>query len=291
VNHSIAVTENAFTRLNADWRAQCANEANACVVAGWLTEAGVFQVGEAPQDLADLLEVLAVKDRRGGRAHSDLWLAELVRRSGGQGEEARLACRVVIQAMLPAAMNITRRMRRHGRGFGDAAHAVIGALYEVVAAYPLRRRPRRIAANLAMDTLQRATRELASDCSREEEVPLELAGRCDPPVAPVDPAELAVLADIAARAATAGLWAADEELTSPRVEVAEVAELLVWALREQVLEPIAARTLAAHHRVDPVPDEVLALEAGVSPSTVRQWRCRARQRLREAAPRYIAAAA
>ncbi|SEO89655.1 hypothetical protein [Actinacidiphila rubida] len=281
------VNENAFDRLNAEWRVQCANSVNGAVVAGWLIKAGVFEAGEAPGDLAALLGCLAFRDRRHGRAHSDVWLTALLGRAVGQNEQAELACRVVIQAMLPAAMAISRRMRRRGRSFGDAAHAVTAALCEVVAAYPLQRRPRRIAANLAMDTLQRASLELARDSKRDQDVSLETVERWPLWGRVADPVEVAEFTQIAAGAAAAGLVAAGEELTGAR---AEMADLLVWALCEQVLEPDAARVLAAHYREGPAPDTALAAQAGVSTAAVRQCRARAKRRLRDAAPRYIAAA-
>lgn len=285
MNRSI-ITENAFDRLNADWRVQCADAAGSVIVAGWLAEAGVFRAGEALGDLSTLLAELARRDRVGGRAHSDLWLAELLRHAIVPGGHAQLAARVVVQAMLPSAFNTARRLRRRGRAFTDAAHAVTGALYEAVGSYPLQRRPRRIAANLSMCTLQLALQDLAQGCQRDEDVPLETTW--SGVTAPDDPAAAAELADITAGAAAAGLLSPEEDpLSGPR---AEMADLLVWALREQVLEAGKARCLASHYRLDPVPDSVVAREEGVSPAAVRQWRSRAKQRLRNAAEAYVAAA-
>lgn len=278
--------ENAFDRLNAEWSVQCAAPASGAVVARWLTEAAVFAPGDAPQDLSQLLVELAHRDRTGGRGHSDRWLAVLLAYATGPGQHSQLAARVVVQAMLPAGMNIARRLRRRGRGFGDAAHAVTGALYEVVRTYPLDRRPQRIAANLSMRTLQLASREMARDCRRDEDVPLEAIPAGLP--APNDPAAEAVLADITAGAAAAGLLAPGESNLSGHR--AEVVELLLWALQEQVLDAAKARCVAAYYRAEPVPDDALAAAEGVSPAAVRQWRSRAKQKLRTAAGAYAAAA-
>lgn len=59
-----------------------------------------------------------------------------------------LAGRMVLQAMLPKAVRISLRDR-------EASLAdVLAVLWECICVYPIERRPRRVAANLALDTLK-----------------------------------------------------------------------------------------------------------------------------------------
>ncbi|MFW6600069.1 RNA polymerase sigma factor [Propionibacteriaceae bacterium Y2011] len=68
-------------------------------------------------------------------------------------EGCRLAGRVVVQTMLPKMVAMARRDPDH-----DVADYVAW-LWLRIRSYPLARRPRRIAANLALDTLKAATAE------------------------------------------------------------------------------------------------------------------------------------
>lgn len=73
-----------------------------------------------------LLGAFAREDRRQGRAHTDIWLGVLLARAAGEGEEAQLAARVVVQAMLPSAARTARSLlRSDGRQFIDVAQAVV----------------------------------------------------------------------------------------------------------------------------------------------------------------------
>lgn len=64
-----------------------------------------------------------------------------------------LAGRVVVQAMLPKMILMARRDAEHDLG------AYLAALWERVQTYPLQRRPQRVAANLALDTLKLVKRQ------------------------------------------------------------------------------------------------------------------------------------
>lgn len=63
-----------------------------------------------------------------------------------------LAGRVVVQAMLGKLVKMATRDGEHDLG------AYVAALWEVVRAYPLGRRPHKVAANLALDTLKAVKR-------------------------------------------------------------------------------------------------------------------------------------
>ncbi|MEU1628188.1 hypothetical protein ABZ746_23230 [Streptomyces sp. NPDC020096] len=289
--NDLRACENAFDRLNADWALVCADVSRAEVVTGWLVEAGVFTEREAPEDLAELLAELELRDRACGRSHSDRWMAALLRHVSRPDEQGRLAARLLVQAMLPSAMRTTRSLRRDGLAFAEVAHIVIGALYEVVRTYPLQRRPRRVAANLAMDTLRLARRELRWGGVLEDTEPLEASPALRVAADDPDPYERAALAELAEEAAVAGL--ADpatpaEELAGTR---GELVELLLWALREQVLDEQSVAAIGDHYREVADADDVAAGAAGVSAAAWRKRRSRAVQRLQQAAPRWLADAA
>jgi DNA-directed RNA polymerase specialized sigma24 family protein len=92
------------------------------------------------------------------------------------------AARAVLQALLPGLKTLSRRLVRHGRSRGDVWQHLLATAWERIVTYPLERRPRRIAANLLLDTLHAALGQLA----RERADVLELTERalpaadCDP---------------------------------------------------------------------------------------------------------------
>ncbi|HEY9290535.1 MAG TPA: sigma factor-like helix-turn-helix DNA-binding protein [Microlunatus sp.] len=99
--------------------------------------------------------------------------------SGSHGSSrsagVELAGRIVLQTMLGKLVTMARQDRRHG------IEDYVGQLWARIGSYPLVRRPRRIAANLALDTLKAVTHETADFSSPVAAVPvtvreLELAG-------------------------------------------------------------------------------------------------------------------
>lgn len=79
------------------------------------------------------------------RQEPDAALAALLR----QGQSDALARRVMLQTMLGRMVNDAVRDPDHG------LDEYVGELWLTIAGYPLQRRPRRIAANLALDTRKR----------------------------------------------------------------------------------------------------------------------------------------
>ena len=78
----------------------------------------------------------------------DRFLWELVRRA----EHDDLAALIVVHRVLPAVMSIAaRRGRIHPGGPGGAMSDLLGHAWIVVRTYPHERRPRKIAANIALD--------------------------------------------------------------------------------------------------------------------------------------------
>jgi DNA-directed RNA polymerase specialized sigma24 family protein len=280
----------AIARLNADWDQLCASSSHAARVAGWLAEAGVPAPATAPVGLADLLADLKRRDRQGGRSHSDAWLAAILRHVADPGAAGQLAARVVVQAMLDSAHRTARSLRQDGLSFAETSTITVSALYEVVARYRLERRPQRIAANLALDTLRVAVREVRRE-SLERHVAIEdvPVGRLAADV--MGPAELAALAELAEAAVVAGL--ADpatrpEQLAGPR---AEVIELLLWAQARQLLDGQQLAAVTGHYREGAPPDKEAARSAGVSVPVWKKRRSRAVSQLRRTVPQWQAAGA
>ncbi|SEG85662.1 hypothetical protein SAMN05216223_116114 [Actinacidiphila yanglinensis] len=278
---------NAIDRLRAEWPLLCADPLAGAAVTGWLIDAGVLAPGEVAGDLGAVLPELERRDARRGREHTDRWMGALLRQVGAGGQDGQLAARVVVQAMLPAATSTVYRMRWLGHDLDDVVQAVVASLYEVVLSYPLQRRPRRIAANLLMDTVCRARGELRADaCDLSGDEPLD-DDRLMIPDPGVGPDELAIRRQLAAAAAASGLPGLDgvdvEDLTGSR---GRVVELLMWALERRVLVPGELAAICDHYREGAPRDEVAAQRAGVRPEGMRKRRSRAVRRLAAAAGRW-----
>ncbi|MFD4482140.1 hypothetical protein ACFWPU_39350 [Streptomyces sp. NPDC058471] len=279
---------NVVDHLNAEWRWLCDRPTPATQIRGWLIDAGVLDQ-DAPHRLDELHELLQQRSKEQGRHFSDAWLTALLERAVGEGEQAQLAARVVLQAMLPGAVRMTRRCLRDGEAFADVAQLVIASLYQVVRRFPITRRRQQLARNLRLELWHLVSRELGREFAPSGE---ELPGEHGPVADEVsDPVAQAGVVLLASAAHTAGLHSADEpveELTGAR---GELIELLVWALAQKVLTTDAATSIADHYRATgAISDEAAARAAGVSTAAIRQKRSRAVIRLRTAAPMWAAAA-
>lgn len=133
-------------QLNAEWTRLCADPAAPAAVAGWASR------DRSLAGCASLAEVEAAT-----RREADAVLLGLLRL--GQAGDA-LALRTVFQLMLGKAVRIAAtHAGRDSRA--NLEHAAVTALWTVVAGYPVGRRPAKVAANIAMDTLHATVRELA----------------------------------------------------------------------------------------------------------------------------------
>ncbi|MFE6153670.1 hypothetical protein [Streptomyces sp. NPDC057889] len=159
----MGATQRVFVGLDAEWALMCADPANGALVRGWIEEAGVAAAGDVPQELRELVAAFAA---RRDAAFSDRWLLTLLERAAGEGQEAQLAARVVVQAMVPGMVRLTQSLLTPSRDFDDVAQVVVGCLYMVARTFPLRRRAK-VAANLVLETLHHASRELGTDEARE----------------------------------------------------------------------------------------------------------------------------
>ncbi len=93
---------------------------------------------------------------RGRPRAEDAILAALVR----QAQSDPLAARVVLQALLPGLKALAGRILLEAGEREELWSALLAHCWERIRRYPIERRPRRIAANVLLDTLKKTTREL-----------------------------------------------------------------------------------------------------------------------------------
>ncbi|MGW2089115.1 hypothetical protein [Streptomyces sp. NPDC001880] len=274
-----------FESLDAEWALACAGAGRAEMVLGWLREGGVVLSSGYAAGLQEVLAELERRDRAQGRVHSDRWMRVLLERAAGEGAGAQLAARVVVQAMLPGAVRMTQRLLRAGRDFDETGQVVVACLYQVVRRYPLGRNGG-VAANLLLETLHLASRELQAD-TETDAVPwhpvLESAVVPGEPAA-ADPAEAVWRTVLRRQAAEAGLLRAGEVPVGAR---GELVELLVWAVAAGLLDVVRARVIADESRTGA---RESAERAGVSAVTWRQRRSRTVRQLRPIADQWVQAA-
>ncbi|MFE9007396.1 hypothetical protein ACFYOY_35650 [Streptomyces sp. NPDC007875] len=287
-------TGGAFAHLDTEWVAVCADPQIGAAVRDWMVADGL--VADAQTPVFGPEEVLAVlRQRRGQAADSmaDAVLRTLLVRAAGTGPSATWAARIVVQAMLPAAVRIALSQARpsSGRSFPDVAHLTVSVLFEVARSGRIHTRPGRPAANLALDTLKRTCRELAREREADaEELDAAIADElAEPQPGPSRHAEAAGLLDAAASHGLepAQSVAAPIEASAARLELLE---LLLAALRQGTLTGPDAQAISWHHREIPVPDAVAARAAGTTAGAWRRRRARAVQRLIPAAAELATAA-
>lgn len=272
-----------FTRLNSEWRWVCAQGRNAQRVRAWLVEGGLQGATGAPRSLDALLDWLHERSVHEGRKFSDVWLGVLLRHASGHGDSAQLAARTVVQAMLPAAVRMTKRSVRADERLDEVAQVVVTALVQAVRSYPAGRRPEQVARHLRLEMWHHTSRDLKREFAPsgmrldEERLVAEPTADCDPVVR----AEEVWLEQAAAEAGF------EADLTGAR---REMVELLVWALSQKVLSHTAAVAIADHYREGAPGDRAAARAVGMSPAAFRQRRSRAVSTLRAAAGQWAAAA-
>lgn len=160
------------------------------------------------------------------RGESDAMIGALVRLAAADGGDDLDAATVLLHLLEPGARNLARRLARHR---DDALGVVLGELACQIRIYPWRRRSRRFAAGLLLDTQHvlwrgelRPGREVLYD-------PLSPPVATEQPIADKEPE----LIDILTWAAAAGIaTAADVELLSSIFHAAPGTQALVAAKRD-----------------------------------------------------------
>ncbi|MEU6212721.1 hypothetical protein ABZ891_22800 [Streptomyces sp. NPDC047023] len=280
-----AVGGGYFDRLDADWAALCADPALRQAVTDWVTD------GQLTDELAAVTDswpgaltpeqlLAALRPAADGvtDALTDAVLRVLLERAAGRDRSAVLAGRVIVQAMLPAVLRITRgQVRMTGGRTRDAVgHVTVAALYEVARSGRIHLRPGRPAANLALDTLRRVLAELAA----EQEPAGEDLGSAERIADPAPgPYEIARARTVRAAAAAAGIHAgpADDAASAPAR--LELLELLLDAVADGALSTADAQALAWHHITAGLPDSEAAARAGTTAGAWQRRRSRALARL------------
>ena len=248
LSHPARTAYGVFDRLDADWSALCADASVQAVVTAWLTvdhladdvaaAAGAEVSGLGPGPLLAAL-------RRGAGSLSpvgtDAVLRALLRRACGFDSAAALAARIVVQAMVPAAVRMTQGQVRAfgGRTFDDVAQVVLAGFYETACSGRVHTRPGRPAANLVLDTLNRVCRDLAAD---REALGGNLAVAEDLADPAPSPADVVHGRAVHATAAAAGLQAVCEQGTG--AARLELLELVLEAMEAGSLSPADGRAIA-----------------------------------------------
>lgn len=247
------------SRLNAEWRELSTAPSTGSALARWAAACpALAEVGSLPELLRQI--------SRTEPARRDPMLLALLA-LGQDGD--RLAGRVVLQVMLPKAVRVAMSVVRRPDVGGDREEAyatAVAALWQVIATYPIGRRPRRVTANLALDTLAVVQRGHTGSShftrSFPERACADLRQVCEPVHHDPDP----------------------DELTGP-VD-AELLMLLAWGVRTGVMELDQARLLARAYALDGQPagsSTEVAAQCGLSPAALRQRCHRLARRLGQAA--------
>ena len=275
-----------FDRLDANWSALCADVDVRAAVAGWLAAGHLAaDVAAATGSWVGALgpEQMLAALRPGGGALSDALadavLRALLERAADRGAVAALAARIVVQAMLPAAVRMTRGQVRPfgGRTFDDVAALVVSALYETACSGRIHRRPGRPAANVFLDALKQVCRELAADREEQGE-DLALAEHVtDAGPGPADRAHHRAVRAAATATGLAPLPGGESAAVGARLELLE---LLLEALEAGTISPVDARAVAWHYTTSPLPDAVAAERAGTTAGAWQRRRSRAVHALR-----------
>lgn len=276
-----------FDRLDADWVALCADTSVQASVADWLMADGLgadvravadaWVSGLGPEQL-----LIALRPRGGAMADAlaDDVLRALLARAAGHDRPAVLAARIVVQAMVPAAVRIARGQVRSfgGRTIDDVGHLTIAMLFEVARSGRIHHRPGRPAANLQLDTLSRVTRELATE---REELGEDLQAVEEIPGGADHAHQAALCAAVAAAGLEPGGTAASEkEVSQARLELLD---LILTAVENGTLSTADAQAIAWHYRTDPLSDHDAAARTGTTAAAWQRRRSRAVARLKNAA--------
>jgi len=104
--------------------------------------------------LADFASIAALVEKVNERGHpeeSDAVLLALLQVAPVDD----LAGRTVLQAMMPAVKNLTAKFTPCGAWSSEeTAAVVVAAMWERIRRYPVERRPKKVSANLSLDTRQ-----------------------------------------------------------------------------------------------------------------------------------------
>ena len=239
---------NALDRVNAEWTRIQSSPRAVAQVRRWADEWPALASCESPSDA--LAACYRFDDS------SDASLLALLRIMYGPDAGRELAARLVLHSLLgPAVREFLPRLRRAFDDHADAASALLAAVVEAIATYPLDEQRQGVKRRLLIKTGTIYRRE-ARAFDRMDRRTQAIRGRRE---IPCDPAVL-----------TAAIDGVADTPTDPLVEATEA---LAAAVRRRVISRDDARLVARHHLAGrPMPFAELADELGVSEAAVRQ-RC------------------
>jgi hypothetical protein len=142
-----------FDALDRDWAALVASSEGRAGMAHWRADPTL-------SGFPDLDSVVSRLRNGATPEQTNQILAALIRRA----DTDDLAARVVLQALVPGLVNVTKRLGKR-RLDDDLQAQVVTEAIERIRHYPLTRRPRAIAANVVQDVLGRIYRIQDNDSS------------------------------------------------------------------------------------------------------------------------------
>jgi DNA-directed RNA polymerase specialized sigma24 family protein len=203
----------------------------------------VWRVKEAAlARFPDLAAVMRFMRSPGPHTEKDAVLCALL----AWAKEESLGGRVVLEAIMPGLLNLSARILRDARERDELWSTILLAVWEGIRGYPLTRRPRRVAANLLLDTLHRILDEIGRES--------------------------------AWRAISSANGFNGEVTIEDQLNEGDVDGLLATAVRAGAVTPDEAETILAS-RIDGRELADLARTAGVSYTTMKLRRQRAERRL------------
>lgn len=242
-----------FRQLIGEWVSLNALASSAAAILKWGRLEPALAGYHSPGALVDAVDAADA-------AGKDEILGALIRlfQAGHQ-----LAGRVVLQSMLIKLGRITLRTRGTSSDNAwaeDRRHIAVAEFWDVLSAYPIARRPHKIAANLALDTLHRLTGET----------------RGQQPARPLDPTELPE--------EHSGRLMAAARIEPGRVGLSvddDLVQVVTWAVSRDVITREDAELLVQVYLPQPGTSgtATAAAQLGLSDAAVRQRCSRARKLL------------
>ena len=250
-NGGAALSAGIFGQLIDEWARLCQLPSTARQLDRWGTTETALAGFTSLQELVTGID-------EGTREEDDALLGALIRLAqSGQ----TMAGRTVLQAMLPKLTRFahTTRPTSESTEPEDHRHVIVATFWTVLAGYPIHRRPSRVAAGLALDTLHALTADTRAAA-----------------------VEFPVPADALDQVASGQVE--DEEPGPESRELssdADLLEVIAWGIDSGVLSGEDATVLTRVY----LPEEkratssTVAAEFGLSASALRQRCSRARRRL------------
>lgn len=238
-------TDTLFGALALEWVDLNASRQPAATVQRWASQYPELGGATRPADIVDAVDAA-------GGTHQDAILLRLLQLAH-DGEQ--LAGRILLQQMLPKLARLSNpeqvnvpRTASELRDWEDRRSILVATFWEVLATYPIQRRPSKVAANLALDTLGKYRR---SPEMQNQDFPLSAPGEYFPMDTPTEPHPI------------------------------ELDQVLTWAVTNDVLAPTAAHMLTAiYEHGESTAD--YAARTGNTYAAIRKQCSRARRRLSDA---------